>query len=159
MEALFTIIRNDSGPLSKSFTLVDGKLVKTAAADLVTGVARRVGVRDIRGLAAILADLHANEALTFGIPPMNRARIATQKALHRGARGVICRDREHFRWPEGRGVLMLDIDKPRKGNPLKATEFDAMLAGLLPWWPGSARLYRPSASAFISDAETGEIYT
>ena len=159
MKALFTIIRNEDGPLSKSFTLRDGKLIKTAAADLVRGVARKTDIEGIHDLNRVISRLGTSEALTFGVTGFEHAKIVTQKAMKAGASGVICRDRKHFRWPDGRGVLMLDIDKPKEGEPLKASEFDAVLCDVLPWWLGTARMFRPSASAFISDSETGEIYT
>ena len=53
---------------------------------------------------------------------------------------------------------MLDIDKPKDGSaPIRAKDFDAMMEGLLPWWSGCARMYRPAASAFIYDADGNEL--
>ena len=53
---------------------------------------------------------------------------------------------------------MLDIDRPKDGSaPIRAKNFDAMMQRLLPWWSGCARMYRPSASAFIYDAEGNEL--
>ena len=42
-----TVIRNTKGPLTKSFTLQDGRLKKAAAADLAVGVAAQVEVEDL----------------------------------------------------------------------------------------------------------------
>ncbi|MFZ1106963.1 MAG: hypothetical protein WAN43_01265 [Rhodomicrobium sp.] len=159
MTAHLTVIRNAHGPLSKTFTLKDGTLQKTATADLVEGHATRVAIDDIHGLANVLAGLDASEALTFGVTRNRVARIATQAAVKRGrALGAICRDREHFRWPNGRGVLMLDIDRPKDGSaPFTPKSFDDLMRGLFPWWHGCARLYRASASAFIYDANGVEL--
>ena len=53
---------------------------------------------------------------------------------------------------------MLDIDRPKDGSaPIRAKNFDEMMRRLLPWWSGCARMYRPSASAFIYDAEGNEL--
>jgi hypothetical protein len=155
-----TIIRNNRGPLSKSFTLHDGRLQKTAAADLVDGTATRAAASDLRQLAAILEGLGSHEALTFGITEAEQARLCTQGALASGRApaGAICRDRASFAWPQGRGILMLDIDKPKDGSqPLRSAQFDELLSRLLPWWSKSARLYRPSASAFIYDADGNKL--
>ena len=159
-DAIFTIIRNARGPLSKSFALHEGRLQKTSAAEVTDGLAIRAAASDIFDLARIVESLNAHEALTFGIPRLGRARIATQKAINTGAapKGAVARDRANFSWPKGRGVFMLDIDKPKDGAPLKSKDFDVMMAGLFPWWTSIARMYRPSASAFIHD-DNGEFLT
>jgi len=148
------------GPLSKAFALEDGKLRKTSAATLYEGTAETRTVDNLRGLAAIIDGLTSEEALTFGVCSFDKARVVTQKksAKPEGL-DVVCRDRAHFRWPRGRGVLMFDIDRPQDGSaPLKAMEFDALLGEIQPWWKGVGRMYRPSASAFICDA-SGKDYT
>ena len=149
-----SVLRNLKGPLSKSFTLEDGKLRKTSAANLYEGTAETRTVDNLRGLAAIIDGLTSEEALTFGVCGFDKARVVTQKkSAKQEGLDVVCRDRAHFHWPEGRGVLMFDIDRPQNGSaPLKAMEFDALLCELQPWWKGVARMYRPSASAFICDA-------
>ena len=162
MTVQFTIVKNRRGPLSKSFTLVEGRLQKTAAAEVGDGLATRIAVASIQELAAAVDALTAQEALTFGIAKHERARIATQKACAEGRapKGAICRDRACFAWPSGRAVFMLDIDKPKDGGvALKASGFDHGMCGLFPWWAGCARMYRPSASAFIFDTDTGEFLT
>lgn len=155
-----TRIRNNSGALSKSLALEDGKLIKTAAADLVRGIGETVTLGSITDLARLVEGLSSIEALTFGVTGYDRATIVTQKRNRSGAgpRGTVCRDRAHFRWPTGPGVLMLDIDKPKDGTPaLKAKAFDDMMADLLPWWMPSARFYRPSVSAFVYDMAGNEL--
>jgi hypothetical protein len=149
-----SVLRNLKGPLSKSFTLEIGKLRKTSAANLYEGIAETRTVDNLRGLAAIIDGLTSEEALTFGVCGFDKARVVTQKkSARQEGLDVVCRDRAHFNWPEGRGVVMFDIDRPQDGStPLKAMEFDALLCELQPWWKGVARMYRPSASAFICEA-------
>ena len=157
---MITIIRNTKGPLTKSFTLQDWRSKKTAAADLVEGVATQVKVEGLCHLAAILEGLDSNEAITLGVSRFTKTRIVTQNALQRGVCGAVCRDRAHFFffWPKGPAVFMLDIDRPKDGSaPIRAKNFDDMMRRLLPWWSGCARMYRPSASAFIYDAEGNEL--
>jgi len=81
---LITRIRNLNGPLSKSLSMVDGKLVKQAAADLVNGMAHRIHVSDIEHLARIVCSLGSNEALTWGVTGFDHCRITTQKQVLRG---------------------------------------------------------------------------
>ena len=149
-----SVLRNLKGPLSKAFTLEDGELRKTSAANLYEGMAETRTVDNLRGLAAIIDGLTSAEALTFGVCGFGKARVVTQKkSARQEGLEVVCRDRAHFQWPEGRGVLMFDIDRPQDGSaPLKAMKFDALLCEFQPWWKGVARMYRPSASAFICDA-------
>jgi hypothetical protein len=147
-----TIISNNRGPLTKSFSLKDGHLEKAAAADLVEGVATQVRVEDLTHFADILQCRGAHEALTYGVTRYSRIRIVTQKTAARGVHDAICRDRANFAWPQGLGIFMLDIDRPKDGSkPFKAPEFDALMCRLHPWWSGVGRMYRPSASAFICD--------
>ena len=156
----FTILKNLKGPLSKAFTLEDGELRKTSAASLYDGIAETRTVDSLHGLAGIIDGLTSAEALTFGVCGFAKARVVTRKKSPKlEGLDVVCRDRKHFHWPEGRGILMFDIDQPRDGSaPLKAMELDALLGELQPWWKSVARMYRPSASAFICDA-AGKDYT
>ena len=138
----------------------DGKLRKTSAANLYEGTAETRTVDNLRGLAAIIDGLTSEEALTFGVCGFDKARVATQKrAPSRKDLRVVCRDRAHFHWPEGRGRPdVRHRQAPQNGSaPLKAMEFDALLCELQPWWMGVARMYRPSASAFICDASGGDL--
>jgi hypothetical protein len=91
-----TIIRNTKGPLTKSFTLQDGQLKKTTAADLVEGVATQVKVEDLCHFATILEGLDCHEAIAFGVSRFTKTRIVTQNALRRGVHSAVCRDRAHF---------------------------------------------------------------
>ena len=160
MDIQLSVLKNLKGPLSKSFKLEDGRLVKTSAAQLYEGIAETRTVGNLHALAGIIEGLTSEEALTFGVCGFDKARVVTQKKSAKiEGLDVVCRDRAHFHWSEGRGVLMFDIDKPQDGSaPLKAMEFDALLGEVQPWWKGVARMYRPSASAFICDA-SGKDYT
>jgi hypothetical protein len=159
MKAHLTLIENHFGPCSKSFTLTAQGLQKSAAANVFCGLATRRSVANLEELNAVIEGLGSNQALAFGVGQFNRARIVTQEALGRRGRvaNAVARDREHFSWPKDRGIMYFDVDRPKDGSkPLKAKEFDTIMCRLHPWWSGTARMYRPSASSFIYDAETGE---
>ena len=93
---LLTRIRNLDGPLSKSLTLEDGKLVKTAAASLVNGMAYRVVVDDIEHLAQIMDSLRAGR-----LSPM---------AFHASSRGLLRRKNTRFAvWPGKAPFLVIAL--------------------------------------------------
>ena len=143
---LITRIRNLDGPLSKSLSMVDGKLVKTAAADLVNGLAHRIHVDDIEHVAKVVCGLGSNEALTWGVTDNDHYRIATQERFKTGRapHGAIPRDNDHFRWSTGQGGLMLDIDQPHDGSePFTSKRFDDLMEDILPWWRNACSLCRP----------------
>ena len=157
---VYTIVRNLRGPLSKAFALQDGKLQKTAAAELSNGFVRRAAANSIQEFATQVERLKPNEALTYGIFKRCSAPIVTQQAFRNGGipKGAICRDRANFFWPAKRTVFMLDIDRPKDGSELlTAPAFDRMLCDILPWWAKTARMYRPAASAFIYDLDGNEL--
>ena len=153
-----SVLRNLKGPLSKSFTLEDGKLRKTSAANLYEGNAETRTVDNLHGLAAIIDGLTSAEALTFGVCGFDKARVVTQKksAKQEGLDGRLPRQGA---FPLARGQGRPDVRHRQAADgsaPLKAMEFDALLCELQPWWKGVARMYRPSASAFICDASGGD---
>ena len=149
---LITRIRNLDGPLTKSLTLEDGKLMKTAAADLVNGMAHRLNVTDIEHFARVVCSLTSREALTFGVPAFEHGRITTQEHMARGRapHGAVPRDRAHFSWPDGQGGLMLDIDRPKDGSePFTSKSFDRLLCDILPWWRASPGSIGQAFRAFV----------
>ena len=156
-KAPLTIITNRRGPCSKAITLTAQGLQKTAAANVYNGLAQRRLVEDFAGLDAIIGGLGSDQALTYGVPAFGKIKIVTQDMLARCTGPAIARDREHFSWPKGRAIMFHDIDRPRDGSEaFTAPRFDQMMCDLFPWWSAIGRMYRPSASSFIYDAETGE---
>jgi hypothetical protein len=155
----FSKLTNLGQPLSKRLAVTSNGLRVSAAATMFRGLATHSSVHDLAGLASVIEGLTDREALTFGIAQKAYTRIATRMAIVEGRAlpGAIYRGREHFAWPNGRAVFMMDVDRPKDGSkPFRAREFDEMLCAILPWWPACARMYKPSASAFVYDATTGD---
>ena len=75
-----TVIANSEGLACKTFELVDGKLIKKSAAQIYEGAARRVEVAGLGGLLQLIKGLRSNEALTYGVPGAEHARIVTKEA-------------------------------------------------------------------------------
>lgn len=158
--SIVTVITNASGPACKTFSLnADGDLMKRSAAQISEGEARRVEVAGLAGLLQLIKGLRSNEALTYGVPEVEHARLVTKKAKKLNGSRAICRDREHFRFAKGLpGIWMLDHD-PRPGSHvrLSARELDAAIVGVMPELASAARVWRPSSSAFLYTSEGREL--
>ena len=107
--------------LSKRFRLgPNGELLRETGGALVAGTARRVEVADLTEFAAGLASLTPAQALTYGVSAHAVANLVPKADLARedlhSDLPLIARTREHFRWPEGPGILMLDHDPDPAGD-------------------------------------------
>lgn len=143
--------------LSKRFTLADdGTLQKHPGGQLSQGTAERRTVT-IAEFGALLAGLKPNQALTFGVCGHDQAHVVAQKDLSKatGKLPVVARDRAHFTWPTGPGVLMLDYDPPRDGKPLTREELFAALDDVWPELAEAPHIWRESASSCIYRESTG----
>jgi hypothetical protein len=131
-------------------------LVKESGGNLTDGVAEFLTFAGLAGFAALLPTLRPNQALAYGVNGHNRARVVPKDTLARwDDLPVIHRTRDHFRWPEGAGLLMLDYDPAPDGNPLGVDELHAALATACPALADAPAVWRPSASSCIHDRKTG----
>ncbi len=143
--------------LSKRFTLDDdGTLQKHPGGMLTQGTAERRTVT-IAEFCALLAGLGSAQALTFGVCGHPTAYVVAQKKLSKatGTLPIVARDRAHFTWPTGPGLLMLDYDPAKDGTPLTRKE---LLKALYAVWPDlqcSPHVWRESASSCIYRTDTG----
>ena len=110
--------------LSKSYALTeDGTLQKSSGGVLIAGLAERKKL-DLNEFAVLLSTLGPKEALVYGVSAHDTARIVPKVKLSRQSainnrQPVIARDRKHFSWPIGPGILMLDYDPEPGVQPLK----------------------------------------
>ncbi len=143
--------------LSKRFTLDDdGTLQKHPGGMLTQGTAERRTVT-IAEFCALLAGLGSAQALTFGVCGHPTAYVVAQKNLSKatGTLPIVARDRAHFTWPTGPGLLMLDYDPAKDGTPLTRKE---LLKALYAVWPDlqcSPHVWRESASSCIYRTDNG----
>lgn len=146
--------------LSKGFRLNDaGELEKIPGGQVVEGIIERHNV-SVLGFAPLQKSLGPHQAVTYGIPEHDRARIVTADALSKmtdtGELPVIARTREHFSWPTGGGVLMIDYD-PRAGTvPLTRDELRRAIYSVCPASETAPHIWSASASSCICDIKTGE---
>jgi len=74
-------------------------------------------------LATLIKSLTFAHALVYGVCDLPEANIVTKKRLAQlqssgKAAGFIARDKAHFRWPEGPGLMMFDYDPPADSQAL-----------------------------------------
>jgi hypothetical protein len=161
-----TLFRHDRGPLTKRFELgADGKVVKTTAARMCSGNARRVQLSGVRDLAEFIGKVASNEAHTHGslradLPP--EVCVTTKRRLNGNPTpDLIARTKEFVGYGDGDGFVLIDFDE--SGMPLAVRERISRAGGL---WPAlcevmpelktAALVTRPSTSAGIYRRDTGE---
>lgn len=149
--------------LSKAFSLKGDTLLKQPGGNLIDGRADRV-TTDLCGLAELLTTLGPQHALSHGITQASSVRVVTRDAYNAALatcqtedEAIVSRTREHFAWPAGPGVLMIDYDAPPSGEPLTREELLDALANACPALAAAAAIWRPSASSCIYTAEGQEL--
>jgi hypothetical protein len=153
---VFTSINPDL--LTKKFSLQDGALHKEGGGLLVEGKAEVRAFNDLADLKSILLKLKTNQALSYGLPIRSPVRILSKaKWIREGCpESAIPRDKEHFKWPDGPGVMMIDYDAPTDGPVLTCTELLGVIHEAVPPLRDVVMLWWPSASSYIANADTGE---
>ena len=158
MFSVTIITANKPAHLSKKFSLEGGVVLrKTPGGQLVDGIAERREFPTMNAFVDALAGLVANQALTFGVTSHDRARIVAQDAVARTTDPtlpVIARTRDHFAYPAGRAVFMIDFD-PRKDAETIYTndELLALLYGICPAMQGAPHAVTSTASSFIYNGD------
>jgi hypothetical protein len=153
-----TLLRNaNREPLSKSFSIKDGKLNARTAAEMVAGTFVTVEFAHIDDFADSLINAGHDPtcAYAFGVNPAGRGYVASLDKIADGKarRDAVARTNANFPYRIGLpGLLLLDFD-PQKGREFEtAYEHDRRLADLVPWWPDLRRHYVSSSSSAIYDS-------
>ena len=151
--------------LSKAFRLAaDGTLTREPGGVLVSGRARQVAVTSLAEFASVLTALTPANAAAFGITRFATVRIVPKREahhpnlLHRPCeQPIVSRTREHFDWPAGPGLMMLDYDPAPGCEALAPQAWRELLYAVWPPLQHAPHLWRPSASSCIENTETGEV--
>lgn len=138
--------------LTKRMTKVGGQISKESAA-LSRAKAQRVEVANARELAHLLDNLESTQALAYGVTERLSAAIGPRDYL---GPGEIPRSRESFSWPQGAGVLFLDLDG--KHDTDDVPRLREILATAMPELADAPQVWTRSASGGIRDTETGEVH-
>jgi len=138
--------------LSKGFSLgAGGDLLKSPGGNLVQGKVETRTLATLADLAAILQSLTPAQALVYGQPIDNAARVMTRKAFAEAGKpaGATTRTNDAFTWPQGAGVLMLDYDPTAGGDALDRDALVQAIRAAAPGLADAALLWSPSASSCI----------
>jgi hypothetical protein len=144
--------------LTKKWELIDGEPVKTSAGEMLEGLADRVSVAGPADFVRLLPALQESQALVFGLPPELSCRVTTQQKLA-DSPGAIARTKEHFKWSDGSGWMMLDYDPQEGKAPLTCEELLAALYRAAPGLRAAPMVWGVSSSSNIHNADSGEVVT
>ena len=145
-------------PITKTLRLDgNGELDKKTPPQMARGKARRYRLENVGEFVEMLEFLEPRHALAFG-EPCDPARdefavVTKDKLPAVTTPGVIARSREFFQWANAPGVLLLDFDAPKDGEPLG---IDAALDALftaVPELEAAPMVIRPSSSSCIWHGE------
>ena len=143
-----------SAPLSKSFAMdSDGKLVKTAAANMTTGRAVRVSL-PFAEFGPALAAANDHTAFGYGLHDATHGEAVKLAIAVKAnpANGILARTREYFDYRPEPGVLMLDHDPNADGPAVSPEELRGLLAAVFPAFYDVAAWERGSLSAGVHRA-------
>lgn len=154
-----TLITASTPPrLSKGFRLDDaGKLVKVPGGQLADGLAETKRFASLNAFSDALASLTPANAMVYGISEHDKARIVPQDQLAKivdTSLSVIARDRDHFRYPAGPAILMIDHDTPK--SVAEALSDEKLLDRLYAVCPGlgsAPHVVAQSASSYIYNGD------
>ena len=139
--------------LSKGFRLDDaGRLVKVPGGQLVDGLAETRAFPSLSAFADALASLTPTNAMVYGVCDQDRARVVPQDRLAKitdTRLPVIARDREHFRYPAGPAIMMIDHDTPKGAAPMTDNALLEALYGVFPGLDRAPHILAQSASSYI----------
>lgn len=143
--------------LCKLITRENGELKNTPGASLTHGTVERVEVASVHELGALIDTLGADQALAFGVTEQASAKVMSRRELAKNPTpGAITRTSEHFKWPDGPGVMFLDYDPPKGERALSPRELIDAIRDAVPELGTVELLWRPSSSGCIFDEATGE---
>lgn len=152
MRSKFTIITSTRpNTLTKEYRLDGGKTISSTIAHMTEGLAQQGTVTSATEFADVLAGLTHNQALCFGVPPMERARVLSRKAFDVQGRpaDAVTRTSDVFKWPRSGGVMMLDYDPQEGMQAFSKKELIEALTEVVPGLSKSAYVWWCSSSSLI----------
>lgn len=152
-----SVFTSDS-PLSKTFRRGPGGVEKIPGGKLTRGFVERKSFLDLEDFSQFISGLNGVNALAYGIPKHDHARVLSQRELESEKGGdlpVITRTRSEFAWPAGEGVMMLDHDvRKDRDEPLTPDQLLNSIISICPDLVDAPMLLTHSASSYIYDGDT-----
>lgn len=162
--ATLTLIESKNpDTLTKNISLSkEGRLIKQPSAQLYEGFAILKEIGSIEEFSDLVLGLTPNQALVYGTPidGIESAKIVTKSHFESlsSKTGFITRSKDHFDWPNGAGIMMLDYD-PVNDVELTKDELLDILYEVCPEVKAVDHLWWISSSSNIVNTETGEQLT
>jgi len=147
----FTVIKNNTGLLTKVYSKVNGCISKISHGNLYSGVISKESVNDLKEFNSFLDNLNSDEAIMLGYTEQPFKEIVSSKNLREG---TIARTKEFFKFADDSKILLFDIDET-----LTPDEAIRELVKLDPNIATVEKIIRYSNSSFIYDKETDTYMT
>jgi len=149
---LLTCFTNTGGgTLSKQYDVIDGKIKKTAAAQLFQGTAERKAMT-LSELNQHLLEGDPSKALGFGVHDSNQfgevVDITTKKRVKPNT-NAIARSKDYFSYAMAPGVIMMDHDPSPYSQAMTAQQLLAVLVTIAPEFAQCGYIIKPSLSANV----------
>jgi len=152
----FTLLRSNTTPLTKSYSLKNGNLEKLGLGVLSNGTAKRIDI-NLSDLTELFSELNVNQAISHGSFGKESAQITTKSR----ADGVtsIARSTNYFSYEAGEpALILLDHDQdPNSPSVNSPQELLAKIEKIIPEIKDAAWVSKPSASAGIVDSDGNEL--
>jgi hypothetical protein len=147
--------------LTKHYELDSGTLRKEAGGFMIEGMAQVKDCHGLEGFAEHLAELSTDQAMVFGLPPVDDCALTTRRKWHKAGQpgGMFTRTNEHFAYRPGPSVLMLDYDPLPGARVLTREEIETLLKKAVPEILKAGYVYFKSSSSHIVNTATGEDLT
>ena len=141
--------------VTKIYRLDGTELSKETSANVYEG---QLQIRDVESAAQFaqrLQELSHAQCHTYGVPPNDASLITEKKWLELGRPHMrLPRTLEVFSWPDGQGVMLLDIDAPKAGSPsISRKQLFKLLLEACPELNSADLVYWPSASSHICNGD------
>jgi P4 family phage/plasmid primase-like protien len=146
----FTRFTNATGDLSKTYEVIDGKVIKTPAAVLAKGTAERVTVTFLDFMNQ-LCEAGSRTAFAYGVHPAiygDQVNIVVN-GKQDSSINVLARTKEFYSYSEGVGIMMIDHDPSAYGPTISSEELVQTLEAIHKGFSKSARIIKPSLSSGV----------
>lgn len=143
-----------TGTLTKTYALSNtGELLPITSAHMTAGYHEQIRLSSAAQFADLLEGLDHNQALAYGIAPVERRNILSTKKWHAVGQpaDTLCRTNKWFSWPAGPGVLMLDFDF--HGVSRNGEETIRLITDALPELQSTAYIWWSSSSSYIYNGD------
>ena len=150
------ITAQDPKTLGKQYWLEkDGSLQKRTIAYMTEGRAKCFQGSGLEEFARQIPSLKKNQAVTYGLPEADDVGLVTEEEWRKMGRpsDPQPRTQEHFAWPHGPGIMLVDYDPAEGAEVLSSEELVEHLRKAVPGLKTARMLWWTSSSSHIFHGE------